>query len=705
VHPEDRKEMITYMREEVLDNKQPFKKSYRIITKDTKRIKWIFGNGSLIENHRGEVVEMFGIIQDITEQYQRESDLAEAKEVLQNISDNIPGLIYQYILHADGTDSLPFVSRGIQDLFEIEWQESIQDSSAIWQRIHLEDVPQVQATIMESAKTLKNWESEFRLQMEDGRMKWIVARGVPKKLSNGDIFWNSVALEITPQREVEEELRKSTLLLNSINQNINEGIYRSNKDGLIYANQSVVRMFGYNSMDELMSVAPTAFYERPAQRSEIRELLLQNRRLNGKEVRFVRKDGSAFWASVNVTCSLDEYGNEIFDGAIRDITIRKQAEEKLLQSEQKFRFLVEKITDIVVLWDKDFNYKYISPAVEQMLGYTLKEYESFNILGNIPKEDRPKILSMMQKLRKGESHLELDHRAIRKDGKVLWLRNQTKAFRDEKGEIINVLTTSSDITELVERQEELRKLLHTTTTQNNRLKEFSYITSHNIRSSVANLLGLTDLLNSDPGNPQYVRMINQSTERLDKTIKNINVLLQIEQDSKLLGREVVGVLETVERALEQNTKSIQEQNVEIEIDIPKTLELKTIPVYLDSIVQNFITNALKYGITLVSQKIEVRAYIEDDTACLEVQDYGRGIDLEKDGNQLFKLGTRLHDVSTGQGLGLYMSKRQAEILGGQIEVESKVNQGTTFRLCLPVASTEELEEETSIDLTLPTSNK
>ncbi len=687
IHPEESRAVVAYLMKEVLEERQRFNRRYRIIHQVTGEIVWIDMNGTLIENDKKEVVEMFGTVQDVTEQQRRERELAEeARGVLQSAADNIPGLMYQYILHPDGTDSLPYASKGLEDLFEVG-QEAINSKGySLWERVYAEDNPKVKQSIVRSAKTLENWEVEFRLQMDDGRIKWIIGRGTPQKRSNGDICWNSIALDITSQREAERELRENTLLLNSINQNINEGIYRSDKHSLVYANESFVRMFRYDSIDEVMEIDPVAFYANPDDRQELREqLVVRENKLGGKEVRFVRKDGSTFWASVNVTCSVDENGDEIFDGAIRDITTQKQAEEKLLQSEQKFRFLVEKITDIVVLWNKSFQAEYISPAVEYLLGYTSEEYKNFNLVRHIPKEDRRKVLDAMRQIREGDGYLDLDHRILRKDGKVVWLRNQVRAFRDQHGEIMNILTNSHDITELVKRQEELRKLVQTTTTQNNRLKEFSYITSHNIRSSVANLLGLTDLLNSDPGNPQYVKMINQSTNRLDKTIKNINILLQIEQDSKLLEQRVINVLEAVERALNQNTKFIQEQNAVIEVDVPQTLNIYTIPVYIDSIIQNLITNALKYGITPISQKIKICAYIRDKDFCLEVQDHGRGIDLDRDGDQLFKLGTRLHDVSTGQGLGLYMSKRHSVIMGGRIDVKSKVNHGTTFCLYLPAA--------------------
>lgn len=937
MHPEDRQAMVAYFRDEVLGEEQPFDRRYRIVHQETGETRWVAGNGTLLKNEQGVVVELFGTIQDVTEQQQRERSLAEAREALQNTADNIPGMLYQYVFHTDGTDSIPFTSRGVENLFEVSQEKVAEDPSILWKYLHPEDIPKVQQSIKNSAATLNNWEAAFRLRMEDGRIKWVTGRGVPKRFPNGDIFWNSIALDITPQKRAEEQLKQSTAFLNSINQNLNEGIYRATEAGLTYANQAFARLFGYDSVAEVLAADTSSFYESKEQRARLQKNLKEKGMYNGEEVRFTRKDGSRFWASVNVMYSEDEQGRGVFDGAIRDITARKQAEEQLRQSEEQFRFLVEKINDVVVLWDKDFNYEYISPAVEHTFGYTMEEYKKFGVFDNIPKADHPKLLKAMEEMRQGTDNIELEHRVWRKDGKLIWLRNRTEVFRDKEGEITNVITTSSDITErkkteqalaesearyreiaetvpgavlryqrnpdgsydmlfasqnaeniweipveeiiidprttwlmvrepfrkpieellklsirtlkewsyewqietpsgkikwlsgigvpkqnedggivwntlflditrrktmeaevrrladvaertadviltcdeegiitwcnvairevlgfepediighkptakltgaetnmelvreleaclirkkvfnktlrlyrhdgtpcwinyettpiynktgnflysivvkrdltdLITKQEELKELLQTTTEQNKRLKEFSYITSHNIRSSVANLLGLTELLNTEPGNPKYVEMVNRSTRRLDKTIKNINALLQVEQGTKPLEKETVSLHEAVERALEQNTRLIDEQNAQVEQEVPEDIQLFTIPVYLDSIIQNLITNALKYGITFVSKKVEVRGYRQNGEVALEVQDYGHGIDMKKDGHRLFQLGTRLHDISGGQGLGLYMSKRQAEALGGRIEVESEMNKGTTFRLCLP----------------------
>lgn len=1062
IHPEERQEVARYMKEEVLAKKKPFQRTYRVIHQRTGEVRWVEGTGSLSQDEGNHTLEMFGVIRDITQRHEREQALAEARDTIKGMADNLPGMIFQYILHPDGTDSMPFVSKGIEQLFEVSAEDSQRDISLVWDRVHPEDYEYVREKTGNSAKTLTNWTCEFRLIMPDGRIKWVLGKGTPRREPDGSTFWNSVTLDITQQKEAENALRKSeqmlsnvadniqgailryvhyqdgsisleflsrgvesvwevpyeealqniyatwekvhpedmdgvtesiqkalaenkpwnhtfravmedgrvkwingrgtftklsggaTLwytiglditaqkevaiqleesqrLLNSINQNIKEGIYRASNQGLIYANDAFARLFGYTSTDEIMQVDSRTFYESAEQRERLQQELFKKGEYMDKEVQFYRKDGTTFWASVSVTQSRNEKGEVIFDGSVRDITARKEAEEalqksqqllssinqnitegiyrsdlngllytndafarmfgyasaeemlaadvsslyaeaderlrlhekvmelgsytnqqvqmrkkdgtlfwvsasttcietpdgqlvfdgavrditeqkkaeeELRESEQRFRFLVEKITDIVVLWDKDYNYEYISPAIEHVMGYTLEEYRQFGLFDNVPEADHHLIRKAMQELAEGVNEVYVEHRVRAKDGRLIWLRNRTKAFRDKDGNLLKVLTTSSDITlrrkaeeealrlakiaerttdvlltcdsegvitwcntairkmlgfepediigfkptaklrgtgtkteklvkleqaliekrlfndtlllyhrngskrwinyetkpafsekgrflytivtkrdltEVIEKQQELERLLQTTTEQNTRLKEFSYITSHNLRSSVANLLGLTALMNTDPGNPTYVDMINQSTQKLDVTIRNINTLLQVESNMELMGKEPCNLRDIVERVLEQQSGVIREKAVNLKVSIGPDFLVDAIPVYLESIIQNLITNALKYGITNTSKDLHISAKTEDSEVCLTVTDYGYGIDLQKYGHRLFKLGTRLHDISSGQGLGLYMSQRQAEVLNGRLLVDSEPFKGASFTLCLPAA--------------------
>ncbi len=235
-----------------------------------------------------------------------------------------------------------------------------------------------------------------------------------------------------------------------------------------------------------------------------------------------------------------------------------------------------------------------------------------------------------------------------------------------------------------QKQLELQQLLETATDQNERLKEFSFMTSHNIRASVANLLALTEMIKAEPDNLEYFEMMEATTQKLDTTISNINHLLNFEKEINQQDKKPCNLSETVHRVIDLNNQIIKERQVVLQVDVSQDLWIRAIPAHLDSIFHNLLTNAIKYGTTEQSKIIKIQARADRETVVTEVQDYGLGIDMERFRDKLFQLGSRLHVSSAeGQGLGLYMTKNQIEGLGGQITVKSEVGKGALFRVELP----------------------
>ncbi|MGD1846563.1 MAG: PAS domain S-box protein [Salibacteraceae bacterium] len=144
---------------------------------------------------------------------------------------------------------------------------------------------------------------------------------------------SSFVKDITVQRNAETTLRSNQQLLASINRNIKEGIYRSTQDkGIIYVNDAFVNMVGYNSVEEVMQTPSSKLYAHPDRRLELIQKLADHGQFNNEEVVFVRKDGSQFTALVSSMLNVDELGNEYYDGAIRDISAKKAAEEEMLRA-------------------------------------------------------------------------------------------------------------------------------------------------------------------------------------------------------------------------------------------------------------------------------------------------------------------------------------------------------------------------------------
>jgi len=220
---------------------------------------------------------------------------------------------------------------------------------------------------------------------------------------------------------------------------------------------------------------------------------------------------------------------------------------------------------------------------------------------------------------------------------------------------------------------------------NQQLEQFAFIAAHNLRAPVARILGLGQILELAKNNPQQEKLIVDklilTTEELDRVVKDINTVLAVRKSSMLTITEI-NLSEEV-KLIEDNLKhEIADTRAQIHTDFSQVNTIHSVKPYLDSILLNLVSNAIKYRQPGKQPCIQLRTQCQKGYVCLEVQDNGLGIDLQQHHKQLFNLYKRFHAHVEGKGLGLYLVKSQVMALGGKIEVESQVNVGTTFKVFL-----------------------
>lgn len=171
------------------------------------------------------------------------------------------------------------------------------------------------------------------------------------------------------KRKTEAALQERDALLESITENISEGIYRSTpNEGLVYANQALADMLGYRSVDALLETDPARFYADPDQREQVLRQSNRNDGINGVEVEFRRTDGTTFTGLLSATTVRGSDGDvQYYDGAVTEITERKRQERQLRQSRERWRRLVEKLQDGLHI-SVDGDIRYINPAGAEILG-------------------------------------------------------------------------------------------------------------------------------------------------------------------------------------------------------------------------------------------------------------------------------------------------------------------------------------------------
>ncbi len=271
---------------------------------------------------------------------------------------------------------------------------------------------------------------------------------------------------------------------------------------------------------------------------------------------------------------------------------------------------------------------------------------------------------------------------VKKDGTVTTFMTSKLPLIGDDGKAKGLVGLSWDITDIKQKEKELRDLINVTSLQNKQLINFAHIVSHNLRSHTANFSMLLEFLVNEQDEKEkesIVKMLTEASDNLLETLDNLNEVVAISTNINLEKKPVV--LKEKIANVEQNLSAfLKKNNARIINKIPDNFEVKVIPAYIDSILMNFITNAVKYKDPERDPVIELSVKKNKSYAILSIEDNGLGIDLKKYGDKLFGMYKTFHHNSDARGIGLFITKNQVEAMNGKITVESEVGKGSTFNI-------------------------
>jgi PAS domain S-box-containing protein len=349
---------------------------------------------------------------------------------------------------------------------------------------------------------------------------------------------------------------------------------------------------------------------------------------------------------------------------------------------EKLSYLARFTHEIVVITDSKQRIEWVNNAFEKLTGYTLPEVKGKKPSFLQGKDTNP---DHIRGLREGIASKKPFQQEILNYGKhhnLYWLLISITPIFDSDGVLTKFMAIELDITKQKEQEEQLITLNN----HNNSLKQFSYIVSHNLRSNVANMLGLMELIGMETHLSKelqdYVEMLNRSVNSLDSTIRDLNDILSIRSDIHKVYRkfEWKALFDDILVDLQAQIKvsgAIICLNIE-------TNHAYSVWSYCKSILHNFISNAIKYCKPKQRPQITINVLEVEKMQKIEVIDRGLGIDLTKYGEQIFGLYRRFHEEVEGKGVGLYIAHTQTTMLGGRIEAQSEVGVGSCFVIFLPL---------------------
>lgn len=228
----------------------------------------------------------------------------------------------------------------------------------------------------------------------------------------------------------------------------------------------------------------------------------------------------------------------------------------------------------------------------------------------------------------------------------------------------------------------LLEMIEAQSEYNQRLVNFSYIVSHNLNSHAGNIKGLLDMIDSDEKQLEnsealsYLRMVSND---LNETIANLAQIVHVQNNLNVC-KELLDLNLYIEKNKNIINNHDHDNKAIIINNVAKETVINFNPAYLESILLNFSTNAIKYAHPDRFPIIEFNFFIENGKKVLTIKDNGLGIDLEKYGDLLFGMYKTFHKHEKANGIGLYITKNQVEAMNGKITVESKVGVGSTFKI-------------------------
>ncbi len=249
------------------------------------------------------------------------------------------------------------------------------------------------------------------------------------------------------------------------------------------------------------------------------------------------------------------------------------------------------------------------------------------------------------------------------------------------GEVIGTACFSRNISESKKNIHEKEMLIQQLSQNNKDLQQFAYITAHNLRGPIANLLGLTNLLDSykvrNKELCQILDGVKKASQSFDETIRDLSSILTIKDNPSIVNEKLL-FSAGLKKAQDQCARFIEESRAIICADFSGAPEVRFNKSYLESIFLNLLTNALKYRDYSRPLNISVKTEEDCDFVVLTFSDNGTGFDADAQREKVFKLYQRFHVDREGKGLGLFLIKSQLETLGGNILIDSKVNEGARF---------------------------
>jgi len=501
----------------------------------------------------------------------------------------------------------------------------------------------------------------------------------------------SLQKEIGERRRVEEALRESEEQYRTILDNIEDGYYEVDLAGnLTFFNDSMCRIWGY-PREELMGMNDRQYTDKENAKKlfqAFNKVYRTGEPSRESDWEIIRKDGTKRCIEASISLRKDSSDKPIgFRGIIRDITKRKQMEEALRQSEERYRTILEDIKETYFETDLAGRFTFVNDVGCRRLGYSREEMMGMNNRQLTDEETAKKVFQAFSEVyRTGEPRKGGEWEIIRKDGSKNVFEIWASLIRDSEGKPIGFRGTSRDISERKQAEEALKEKTEALARSNQELEQFAYVASHDLQEPLRMVTSYVQLLarrykgKLDSNADDFIKFAVDGATRMYTLINGLLTYSRVGSQGKPF--EPTNCETTLQQSLDNLRVTMEENGAMVTHDILPTVMGDS--SQLGQLFQNLIGNAIKFRRD-EPPRIHISATLNGKTWTFSVRDNGIGIAPEFR-ERIFIIFQRLHgrEKYPGTGIGLATCKKIVERHGGHIWVESEAGRGATFYFTLPV---------------------
>jgi PAS domain S-box-containing protein len=541
-----------------------------------------------------------------------------------------------------------------------------------------------------------------------GSLYWFKTSKTPIKDELGNVSQILiVSSDISKRIEVEQRLYASELRYKSI--------FENNYSGIILVNEHLDILYKNLAFNKLLNSAETALAK-----DDLKKYISEEDQYDLIDLMagLVSRNYEYFDLALNMKVDSDDVVNTVcfvrglydddsvfteavvtFQNISDDLRIRHALEE----SEKRFKVIVESAVEALMLLDYDAK-KYIdvNKSAVELFGYNRKELVNLKLgeLSPLLQSDGDYSLNastdLMEKCISGEN-VVYEWTVKRKDNKLIPCEVRLVKLPFEGNRIVRV--SAIDITErkrsermlnldkqkLEDKNEELISLNLALENQTNQLQEFAYISSHNLRSPAGNIRALLDFYHNDPNEENFKIVLEKLDVVSEDLLDTINDLADVVKIKNEISQDItkLSLSKLIAKTEHSLSQQINDTLAVIEIDLNGIEHIEASKTYMESIILNLTSNALKYSQKNVPPQIRISASQDETSLILKVEDNGLGIDMELYGSKLFGLRKTFHKNKDSRGVGLFITKAQVEAMQGTIYADSEPGKGATFYIRLP----------------------